>query len=360
MVQPGSLRDLGGHVRRLAPNETALLVQDRNVVQPHATVAEASLREAGYRVVTSTLDADEKFKTLPAVRRLYENMLVGGLDRASPVIAVGGGIVGDIAGFAAATYMRGTPFINVPTTLLAMVDAAIGGKTGVNFPFNETEHSRQSNLMLAKNMIGAFWPPRGVFADPDVLATLDRRHLHAGLAECIKHAMIADASLLSFIEQHISSIEALQTDAMTELIERSAAIKAKIVTEDEREAGPRMLLNLGHTFGHAIESQRDIALQHGEAIAIGLCAAMHVSVQRRMMSAEDADHVQGVIESCELPTRLPTTIDTDQLLDAMRVDKKRLGGKLRLVLPLGLGRADVFEDVDDATLRDAWRSIGAG
>jgi 3-dehydroquinate synthase len=352
-----------------------MLVMDANVVEPHGAVASQSLRDSGYDVVASTLTADEKKKTLASVESLYRAMLAAKLERRSPVIALGGGIIGDIAGFAAATYLRGVPLINVPTTLLAMIDASIGGKTGVNFPLPESND-------LGKNLIGAFWQPRVVLADPAVLLTLQRRDLACGLAECIKHAIIADAALLQWIHDYAGEILTLVVARWEELIVRSVAIKAAIVAQDERESGRRALLNLGHTFAHAIESISDLDIRHGEAVAIGLIAACEVARSLKRMAPDEFTLIHQTITRCDLPSLLvkdcagapmrePRALDldleracadqltVDRLMQAMAFDKKVLDGQRRLVLPRGLGAAEVVDDVPEQFVRAAWRDIGA-
>jgi 3-dehydroquinate synthase len=274
-----------------------------------------------------------------------------GLERGSPVVALGGGIVGDTAGFAAATFMRGVPLVQVPTTLLAMVDAAIGGKTGVNYGLPGDG--------LGKNMIGAFWQPRAVVVDPLVLETLDPRDFRCGLAECIKHALIADASLLGFLAERAAAIRRLDTDALVTLIERCARIKVEIVQQDERETGRRALLNLGHTFAHALEARKHTDLRHGEAVAIGLVAAARCAVRTGRLSAADEQRIGSVLEAFDLPLRMPTPIGVSELVATMRYDKKVAAGRLRLVLPAGLGAAEITDDVPADAVSAAWAHVGA-
>ncbi len=388
VIEPGGLWQLGERVRAVAPHVRCLLVMDVNVVQPHGEIARQSLEKAGCEVVTATLIAEEKHKTLAAVESLYRVMLDARLERKSPVIALGGGIVGDIAGYAAATYLRGVPLIQVPTTLLAMVDASIGGKTGVNFPLPGSND-------LGKNLFGAFWQPKLVLADPKVLLTLRRRDFVCGLAECIKHAVIADSSLLAWMRDSAKGILALFVPTWEELISRSAAIKAVIVAEDERESGRRALLNLGHTFAHALESVASTDIKHGEAVALGETAASHVATSLRLLTADEALLMTDVIHRCELPStliannwsvekaerfvarsgehassertrsveRLRAALQNrpaiSQLMRAMTFDKKAADGRMRLVLPRGIGAADVVDDVPLDLVREAWLHIGA-
>ncbi|MHC4219155.1 MAG: 3-dehydroquinate synthase [Planctomycetota bacterium] len=358
-IDPGSLPRLGALVADVAPSRGALLAVDEKIAGAHGAVAAESLRDAGFSVAVTPLAARETLKTLDTVRSLYDTMLAGlgaendgaGLDRGSPVVALGGGIVGDTAGFAAATFMRGLPVVQVPTTLLAMVDAAIGGKTGVNVTL--------PGGGLGKNMVGAIWQPRAVLVDPLVLGTLDPRDLRCGLAECVKHAVIADASLLDFIVEHAADIQRLDAETLGPLIERCARIKVEIVEQDERESGERALLNLGHTFAHALESQQRLDLRHGEAVAIGLVAAAHCAVAIGRLEAGDEQRVAEALELVGLPVRVPGPADADDLTRAMRYDKKVTAGRMRLVLPTAIGVAVITDDVPADVVRAAWAHVGA-
>lgn len=357
-IECGLLSRLGERVRKIGSAARVLLAVDSNIANTHGLAASQSLQHAGLDVHQHRLVADEKHKSLETVRQLYEAMLRARLERNSAVIALGGGIVGDIAGFAAATYMRGVPFVQVPTTLLAMVDASIGGKTGVNFAVPVGPGA--PGAPLVKNLIGAFWQPRAVFIDPAVLTTLDDRHFRCGLAECIKHGLIADAQLLNFIDQNAAQILAKDLAILTDLIARSARIKAAIVAEDERETtGRRALLNLGHTFGHAIEPMPELGLEHGEAVAIGLIAAMRCAVETKRMSETDANKVRALIAKLGLPTRISKPVPMARILTAMWYDKKVAHDKLRLILPMGLGNAALGDDVPEQVVKAALKEIGA-
>lgn len=353
VIEPGLLAHAGERVKALAPHARCLLAIDSNIVDTHGAVALKSLRAAGYEVATAIILADEKQKTLAPVETLYRAMLGAKLERKSPVIALGGGITGDIAGFAAATYLRGVPLIHVPTSLLAMVDASIGGKTGVNFPLPGSND-------LGKNLIGAFWQPRAVLIDPNVLATLPDREMRCGLAECIKHAMIADESHLFWLRDNAEQLLNRDPAALAELIQVSASIKAAIVSEDEREEGRRALLNLGHTFAHAIETQGDaLPHKHGEAVAIGLVAAGEVALKLNRLSEDEQDTVIQTITACGLPLTLGDHASIQKLMRAMQFDKKVADGRMRLILPRGIGHAEIVEDVPDSIVRAAWSLRGA-
>jgi 3-dehydroquinate synthase len=328
IIAPGALADLGRTVAQLAPCRTALLATDANITASHGAEAKASLRESGYRTTVFEIIAEESQKTLEVVRDVYDAMLAARLERRSPVIALGGGVVGDLAGFAAATYQRGLPLVQVPSTLLAMVDAAIGGKTGVNLPL--------PTGYLGKNLVGAFWQPLAVLIDPHLLRTLEPRHFRCGLAECVKHAVLGDTDLLAFIERHSDEIAALDMPVLAELITRSVRIKTAIVEADERECGQRALLNLGHTFAHAIEPIEALDLRHGEAVAVGLCAAGHCAVETGRIDGGQVKRVRDLLDRLGLPTRLPQPLEMAPLIE------------------------EVVSDVPTAAIEAAWRAVGAG
>ncbi len=351
VIDHGSLEQLGSLVHAVAPSASVLRVIDQKIVSTHGQAAMASLTGANIKSTVVELAAEESQKTIESVQRIFEAMLATGLDRSSCVVALGGGIIGDIAGFAAASYMRGVGLVQVPTTLLGMVDAAIGGKTGVNFPLPDGG--------LGKNMIGAFWQPKAVIADPQVLTTLDARDFRCGLAECVKAGLIADESLLQFLGTASSDILALDQGVLAILIERCVWIKAEIVEADEREAGRRALLNLGHTFAHAMESIEQLGLRHGEAVSIGLVAAATCAVHSNRLNAEQQQQIEKLLESFGLPIRLPEPVDEKRLVSAMRYDKKAKRGQVTLILPSGLGSAELVEDVPAEVVAAGWASVRA-
>lgn len=334
----------------LMPTAVAV-VADQAVADTHAARAEESWKRAGVRTVRVAMPASEDEKSMATVERLCARMLDAGLDRKSAVVAVGGGIVGDTAGFAAASFMRGIACVQVPTTLLAMVDASIGGKTAVNLP--------RPGGALAKNMVGAIWQPRLVVCDPDVLATLDGRELRCGLAECVKAAVISDGSLLDWMCAHADALLASEAGALESLIARCAAIKAAIVSRDEREDGERALLNLGHTFGHAIEALDHTRVKHGEAVSIGVMAAVNLAEQIGVAEPGKLAAVGAALARVGLPTRLPSPLAIDALIAAMHTDKKAVGGALRLVVPYAMGDVRVVDGVQRPAIAAAWASVGA-
>jgi 3-dehydroquinate synthase len=281
----------------------------------------------------------EKHKTLPSVERLLRQMVAAGADRGSLLIAFGGGIIGDVGGFLAAIYMRGIPYVQVPTTFLAQVDSSVGGKTGVNLP-------------EGKNLVGSFHHPLAVFADIDVLGTLSDRELRAGLMESIKAGIIRDRSLVRFIEEHVEEVLGRDAKALEKVIGTSIRIKADVVNRDERENGLRMILNFGHTLGHAIEqATRYKLLLHGEAVGWGMVAALALAHRRGTISSGQADRLEQLIYLYgPLP---PLKLRSTKLLAATGSDKKNVGGVRRFVLPLGIGDAGVVEDVSPAELETA-------
>ena len=349
-IEVGLLSRAAAALDKIGASRKFWLLADSKVANTHANAIRQSLEAGGRSVEGTDFTATEESKSTGGLSALHHLMVMAELDRSSTVLAVGGGVVGDIGGFAAATYMRGLPIVHVPTTLLAMVDASIGGKTAINFTYHDK---------LIKNLIGAFHQPRAVLVDPQTLTTLTARELRCGLAECVKHAMIADGDLLQFIERHETAIASLTMDVLEELIFRSASIKAGIVMEDPLETGRRAVLNLGHTFGHAIEPIAELDLKHGEAVAIGLCAAMHCSVATGRMSQADANHVRDVLNRLQLPTNLKAAISMDRLLAAMNHDKKKVDGRLRLILPSGIGSVEIVENVPVEVIAGAWRAVGA-
>ncbi len=354
VIEPGLLGRVGELVAGVADRPSAVLAVDDKIEATHGAVVQRSLQDAGFTTTVITLEADESHKSLASVEGMYERMLAGTVrpTRSSPVIAVGGGIIGDTAGFAAATYQRGLPLVHVPTTLLAMVDASIGGKTGVNI--------KLPGGGLGKNLIGAFWQPKAVLVDPAVLGTLDGRDLRCGLAECVKAAIIADASLLEFLSERVAAILELDTATLVELIDRCVRIKVAIVCEDEREQGRRALLNLGHTFAHAIEADQQLGLRHGEAVSIGLAAAMDCAVRTGRTDEADRGRVNAVLETIGLPLTLPAGTEVGGLMHTMQFDKKAVGGRARLIVPDGIGAASIRDDVPEAVVTAAWATVGAG
>jgi 3-dehydroquinate synthase len=356
-IGEGLLTDLGAHLRAVSAAQRVLVVVDEAVAHSHGEMAIESLRAAGCTVSSVAVAAQEANKSIDTMGRLWDAALAASLDRRDAIVAVGGGLTGDVGGFLAATWLRGIDLVQVPTTLLAMVDASIGGKTGVNAPLPESVGGG-----LGKNLIGAFWPPKLVLTDPQVLRTLPMEELRCGLAECVKHAVLSDGSLMSELEADGPALAEGHTDHAGEIVQRSAAIKVQIVELDEREAGSRALLNLGHTFAHAIEGYPDLGLKHGQAVAIGLVAAAQTGVAMGCYDASEQDRLTQLLTALQLPLTLPMNTlaaSAETLMERMQFDKKTVHGTLRLVVPVHGGGAEVRDDVDTAVVRHAWRAVGA-
>ncbi len=315
----------------------------RVAVVTNTTVAPLYLQTAlaqlaSWQPVSVVLPDGEQYKTLDVLNRIFTTLLENRCDRKTTLVALGGGVVGDMTGFAAATYQRGVPFIQIPTTLLAQVDSSVGGKTGVNHP-------------LGKNMIGAFHQPNCVIIDTDTLGTLPDNELSAGLAEVIKYGLIGDAEFFTWLEQNMDRLLKRDPEALAFAIECSCADKARVVAADEREAGVRALLNLGHTFGHAIETGAGYGnWLHGEAVAAGMCMAADLSRRLGWLSAEEFARIEALVRRARLPTRAPKSLSSAQLRELMSVDKKVEAGKLKLVLPKGLGQSVITAEFPPAKL----------
>ena len=292
----------------------------------------------GYQVDTCILPDGEAYKTLDSFNQIMTALLEGRHGRDTTLIALGGGVIGDLVGFAAASYQRGIPFIQIPTTLLSQVDSSVGGKTGVNHP-------------LGKNMIGAFYQPKAVVIDTDCLATLPRRELSAGMAEVIKYGIIWDADFFSWLECNMDGLMALDSGLLILAILKCCSVKAEVVSQDETETGVRALLNLGHTFGHAIEAEQGYGnWLHGEAVSVGIVLAAQTSFRLGLLVQEQVARIQALLAAAQLPLVAPTSMDYPAFIKHMMRDKKVLSGKLRLVLPTNIGCADVFADVSEQLL----------
>ncbi len=325
----------------------ALIVTDEHVAPLYAAGVEHRLASTNPNLRTSTLvlPAGEANKTLESATRIFDALAELGATRDACIVALGGGVIGDIAGFAAACWMRGIDVIQVPTTLLAMVDSSVGGKTGV-------DHA------AGKNLIGAFHQPRAVIADLLSLSTLSFRELFAGFAEVIKTACIGDAVFFAWLETHADTLMSQDIGALIHAIATCCRYKAGVAQRDERETGERALLNFGHTFGHALEVESGYGtLLHGEAVAIGMVLASRLSVQLGIASAHDTDRLRALLQRFGLPTDVPAGIDPDALLAHMRLDKKNRAGALRLILWRGIGRVEIMENVREQDVREVLRAL---
>lgn len=328
---------LGAFVAQRLPYRHAVVITDENVVQPHAEAAVASLSKpddgSSPQVELMVVEAGEATKQTATALWLWEQLLERKADRKTIVVAVGGGVIGDLAGFVAATFARGIPFIQVPTTLLAQVDSSVGGKVGIN-------------LLGAKNMVGAFWQPRGVLIDTAVLATLPDREYRAGLAEVVKYGVILDAAFFEYLENNVAGLNARDDTVLQHAILRSCQLKAEVVSQDEREeTGLRAVLNYGHTFCHAIETLTGYGeYLHGEAVAIGMICASKLAERLGRVPAELTERQYKLLRALHLPTDLPP-LDSQAMLDVMARDKKAEQGQLRFVLPTRMGHVETVRDV---------------
>ncbi len=299
----------------------------------------AELASPPEQIEFAVLPDGEKHKNLATLNQIFDQLLENRFDRKAQIIALGGGVIGDMAGFAAACYQRGINFVQVPTTLLSQVDSSVGGKTGVNHK-------------LGKNMIGAFYQPQAVIIDTSTLETLPDREIAAGIAEIIKYGLIYDAEFFQWLENNLTKLIEKDAESLAYAIRRSCEIKARVVAEDEKESGLRAILNLGHTYGHAIENQLGYGeWLHGEAVAAGMVMACDLSVELGWLGKDILERAQTLIAAANLPTRPPTSMTAEQFVTAMSVDKKVSGGKLRLVLLKGCGNAVVTSDFDHALFK---------
>ncbi len=342
----GVLDRLPETLRGLGVKGAAGLVTDDNVGPLYAARVEGLIREAGLRCVTHVMPAGEEQKRLTAIEAICGTFLDGGLDRSSVVVALGGGVVGDVAGFAASAFMRGVPFVQIPTTVVAQVDSSVGGKTGVNHP-------------RGKNTIGAFHQPRAVIIDLNLLRTLPDRELRAGMAEVIKHGVIADADLFAYVERHSAAILGGDLEALVYPIRRSCEIKAAVVAADETEQGPRANLNYGHTFGHAFEAVTGYGhFLHGEAVAVGMCAAGALARLLDMVDDAFVARQRACCAAYGLPTVWPE-LPVEATIAAMRKDKKARAGALKFVLPCAIGQVVHRTDVTEDQVRAALEAVRA-
>ena len=335
----GGLLSVSGCLSPYVGGQQVLVVTNDRIAPLYLQRAVAAF--AGKEAASLILPDGERYKTMATLGRIFDALIDGRFDRGVTLAALGGGVIGDLTGFAAACYQRGVDFIQIPTTLLAQVDSSVGGKTGVNHP-------------RGKNMIGAFHQPRCVLADTATLETLPDRELRAGLAEVIKYGLIADADFFAWLEANMTALLARRPEALAVAIERCCQLKARIVAADERESGERALLNLGHTFGHAIEAAQNYeGLLHGEAVAAGMAIAARFSADMGSLSQAECDRTIALLTAAGLPTGRPAELDPAQLRGLMANDKKVSQGRVRLVLLHGIGAARLTAEYPESMLRKA-------
>jgi 3-dehydroquinate synthase len=334
-IGAGILGQVELYVRHIKANQV-LVVTNETVAPLYLDTVLGRIKD--YNSAQVILPDGERHKSLEIINQIFDSLLANKFGRNATLIALGGGVIGDMGGFAAACYQRGIPFIQIPTTLLAQVDSSVGGKTGVN-------HT------LGKNMIGAFYQPQCVIADTDVLDTLDDRQLAAGLAEVIKYGLIRDAEFFGWLEENMDALLARDKKALAFAIERSCINKAEVVAEDETESGVRATLNLGHTFGHAIETGVGYGeYLHGEAVAIGTCQAADLSRRKGWLSDSDVEKIIALFKKARLPVNPPDSLNPEQFLELMSVDKKNVDGEIRLILLKAIGLATLPVGVDERLL----------
>ena len=339
MIGSGTLSGIGEKMASFGFSPTIAIVSNPTVFRLYGEEVVRSLSSAGFKCLSTLIPDGEEYKDYFWSYHILTDLLKNRLDRNSCVVALGGGVIGDITGFAASLYMRGTHFIQVPTTLLAQVDSSVGGKTGVNHP-------------AGKNMIGTFYQPSLVWTDIRTLGTLPRRELLCGIAEIIKYGVIWDKGLFDVLEAQRDAILNLDEEVMSYIIKRSCEIKAEVVSQDERELGLRAILNYGHTVGHAVETETGYSkYMHGEAIAMGMCVAARLSEALGIMEKSHVDRIKSLVGAYGLPSELPKDVNGDKLVSLMSLDKKAVAGEMKFILPRTIGSVVIHKGMDMKTLR---------
>jgi 3-dehydroquinate synthase len=352
VIGRGLIDEAGARIRPFLKRDRVAVVSDETVWALHGAQLSAALKSQGIAASAVVVPAGEQSKSFEGLADVSDRLLALELDRGDLIVAFGGGVVGDLAGFAASIYKRGIDFVQIPTTLLAQVDSSVGGKTAIDTP-------------RGKNLIGAFHQPRLVLADLDILATLPEREMRAGYAEVIKYGLLGDFAFFEWLETNAAAVLALEPEALLHAVARSVEMKAEIVAEDEKEAGRRALLNLGHTFGHALEAETGYgaALLHGEAVAAGSAIAFRFSAVQGLCDLQDARRAEAAIAAAGLPTRMAQVsqipFDAETLIRHMGQDKKAEGGKLTFILARALGDAFVAKDVDAQAVAEFLKTEGA-
>lgn len=342
-IAADSLHQLGSRMESLKIGKKVLVISNPEIFGHYGKACLDSLQAAGFETYSHLIPAGEEYKNLQSIQQIYDTAQANHLERSSTMVALGGGVVGDMTGFAAATWLRGIDFVQVPTSLLAIVDASVGGKTGVNHP-------------QGKNLIGAFYQPKLVAIDPNLLKTLPPREFRAGIAEVIKYGVIWDEDLFTKLEHHgdLDTLENVGTELLETLITRSCQAKAEVVSQDEKEAGLRAILNYGHTIGHAVESLTNYKqFVHGEAVAIGMVAAGKIAVEMGLWTKEEASRQDALIIKAGLPTEIPPELAIADILETIKSDKKVKAGKVRFILPTAIGEVTITDRVKPEILMKA-------
>ncbi len=338
-IEDGIMENIGVDLASRKIASQFAVIADDHVASLYGSTLMSSLEAAGIKAELLTFPRGEASKNLQVFAELSSRLARMGLDRSSGLIALGGGVTGDLTGFLASSYMRGIPFVQVPTTLLSQVDSSVGGKTGVDIP-------------EGKNLVGAFYQPKAVYIDSAVLTTLPVEELLGGIAEVIKYGVIRDFDFYLFLERNLDAILALQPDIVQEMIGTCCRIKAEVVAEDEREAEVRRILNFGHTIGHAVEAASNFALIHGHAVAIGMVAALRLAVASGLCKRKEAGRVATLIHAYGLPTEIPQEMDRTAIKAFIKTDKKSIGGSVFYVLPVTIGKVIISNEVTEEQLDD--------
>ena len=337
LIKNDLFNGIGKHIKDIVKTKNLCIITDENIARLYMESLETELSVISKEPLIIIIPPGEEQKNLSTVSMIYDKLLERTFDRNSTILAFGGGVVGDIAGFTAATFLRGIDYMQIPTTLLSQVDSSVGGKTGVNH-------------VLGKNLIGAFHQPKRVLIDPLLLKTLSKRDLNSGLIEIVKHSIIGNTELFELIEDNLENILSLSTGILEEIIDRNCRIKASIVSRDEKEKGIRIVLNLGHTTGHAFENLTDYGeLRHGEAVAFGIIVASFISNKMGCLNDENCSKITNLILKI-IPKSIIPSVSPVRLIDAMSNDKKRRGGKLRFVLPSEIGKTFVKDNINQDLL----------
>lgn len=347
IIASGCLPQLGEYLNPLKLGKKILVISNPEIYDYYGDIVVNSLIKAGFEVYTHLIPPGEPYKTLDSIAQIYDIAFKNRLERASTMLALGGGVIGDMTGFAAATWLRGINFIQVPTSLLAMVDASIGGKTGVNHP-------------QGKNLIGAFYQPRLVFIDPLVLKTLPVREFRAGMAEVIKYGVIWDQDLFSQLEaqKELDTLENLGEEFLQTIITRSCQAKVDVVSQDEKESGLRAILNYGHTLGHAIESLTGYnTINHGEAVGMGMIAVGKIAVKLGIWTEKESERQDKLIEKTGLPITIPSSLNITDVLESLQMDKKVKAGKVRFILPTEIGKVIISDRVSSELIEGVMQEL---
>ena len=334
-IASDSLKQLGSKMKQLNLGNKVLVISNPEIFDHYGETCLDSLQAAGFETYTHIIPAGESHKHLESIQQVYDTAQANHLERSTTFVALGGGVIGDMTGFSAATWLRGVNFVQVPTSLLAIVDASVGGKTGVNHP-------------QGKNLIGAFYQPKLVAIDPNLLQTLPLKEFRAGMAEVIKYGVIWDEDLFSKLEHHgkLDSLENVGNDFLETIITRSCQAKAEVVGQDEKESGIRAILNYGHTIGHAVESLTHYKqFVHGEAVAIGMVAAGKIAIAMDLWTQAEADRQQELLIKAGLPTEIPPEVSIGDILETIKSDKKVKAGKVRFILPTAIGKVIISDRV---------------